>query len=192
MKSPGRKTAALGNVITTLVSLSLAILDSACAQVNPADAPKMHLNLVNQMQNQLDAQIMRISQNPSNHDAYLQAAEIHHLLGNLEDAVALYQEVIGLGHDSSKPWYRMGLIFIEQGDLAKAEKMLTKSLLLTPNEQVGFPGQHDPNRRALVDMRRLAYPDRRSRPTRRARRCGSCARATSGRGRAETSSTTGG
>jgi predicted O-methyltransferase YrrM len=108
----------------------LASLPLGSPQIRPQDAARIHEQVIESVQKKLDAAIVAISASPEDPEAYHAAAEAQHLLGNLDDAMLLYQQMPTSAYSLPKPWYRMGLLFVEQNDLPAAEKMLQKAALL--------------------------------------------------------------
>lgn len=72
--------------------------------------------------------------NPKNSPAYFGLAEVFSDLDKTPDAVANYEKALTNDKDLTEIYTPLGILYYQQGEIAKAETLLTKALAVSPND----------------------------------------------------------
>ena len=72
--------------------------------------------------------------NPRNSPAYFGLAEIYSELNQDREAIGNYEKALGNDRDLTEIYTPLGILYYQQGEIAKAEELLTKALAISPND----------------------------------------------------------
>jgi tetratricopeptide (TPR) repeat protein len=72
--------------------------------------------------------------NPKNSPAYFGLAEVFSEMDKEPEAIANYEKALANDKDLTEIYVPLGILYYQQGEIAKAEDLLTKALAISPND----------------------------------------------------------
>ena len=72
--------------------------------------------------------------NPKNSPAYFGLAEVYSEMDRDPEAILNYEKALANDKDLTELYVPLGILYYQQGEIAKAENLLVKSLAISPNE----------------------------------------------------------
>ncbi len=135
---------------------AIAAFETAC-QLKP-DAYEVHLNLVNMYfkKNQLDRAIevckTLIQLKPGSKDAHVMLANLLRNKGDNKQAIGEFQQAMKLGARDSSIYSAIGFLYMNDGDLVRAEEFLRKAAAEKEQPVDAFIGL------AILDYKKKDFP----------------------------------